>query len=71
MAEVSTTGTADDLRKAIEEEYGQWVANEPIFIDGALAFNTGHPVPVGHVKKFGFDKSGVVSSTKPAKDAKS
>lgn len=75
MAEVTTTDsvTAEDQRKAIAEEYGQWVAAEPIFIDGVLAFAEGHPVPVGHVKKFGFDKSGVVSSTKsaPAKDAKS
>lgn len=73
MAEVSTNATAEDLRKSIEAEYGQWVATEKIYIDGALAFNVGHPVPVGHVKKFGFDKTGVVRSTKsePAKDSKS
>lgn len=31
--------------------YGQWVAIEPIEIDGVLAFDIGHPVPVTHVER--------------------
>jgi hypothetical protein len=71
MAEISTDKTAETHRKAVEEEYGQWVATEQIHIDGALAFDVGHPVPVGHVRKFGLDKSGAVESTSKKPDTKS
>jgi hypothetical protein len=72
MVDVSTDKTAEDHRQAVEAEYGQWVATEQIHIDGALAFDVGHPVPVGHVKKFGLDKSGAVESTTSKKpDTKS
>jgi hypothetical protein len=38
-------------RAAQAEEYGQFVCgDQPIFIDGARAFNPGHPVPAGHVE---------------------
>lgn len=36
-------------------EYGQWVATQDILVDGALAFTAGHPVPVAHVERFGYD----------------
>jgi hypothetical protein len=68
VAEINTDQTAEDHRKAVETEYGQWVATEQIHIDGALAFDVGHPVPVGHVKKFGLDKSGAVESTSKKSD---
>jgi hypothetical protein len=68
VAEINTDQTAEDHRKAVEAEYGQWVATEQIHIDGALAFDVGHPVPVGHVKKFGLDKSGAVESTSKKSD---
>jgi hypothetical protein len=71
MAEISTDKTAEAHRKAVEEEYGQWVATEPISFDGVLAFDTGHAVPVGHVKKFGLDKAGLVESTSKKPDTKS
>lgn len=35
------------------KEYAQFVCgDQPIFIDGARAFNPGHPVPAGHVEKY-------------------
>lgn len=45
--------TAAQLRKAQEEEYGQYVAAELILIDGVPAFAPGHPVPAGHVSDDG------------------
>ena len=41
--------TATDLRKAAQEEYGTYVAVEPIEIGNARAFNVGDPVPKSHV----------------------
>lgn len=32
-------------------EYGQFVANKPINIGGARAFNVGDPVPASHVER--------------------
>lgn len=32
-------------------EWSKYVATEPIFIDGARAFNAGDPVPVSHVER--------------------
>ena len=43
------------LREAQRAEYSAWVANKPIDINGARAFNVGDPVPASHVK------NGVVS----------
>jgi hypothetical protein len=44
-------------RAAQAEEYGQFVCgDQPIFIDGARAFNPGHPVPASHVKLHGLDE---------------
>jgi hypothetical protein len=51
------------LRRSVQaEEYGQFVATGPIDLDGVRAFNTGDPVPAGHVKKFNLDKAGMVTS---------
>lgn len=43
--------TAEQHAAAIAKEYGQYVAREPIFIDGARAFNAGDPVPASHVTR--------------------
>lgn len=43
-------------RQAQAVEYGTYVANKPITIAGARAFNVGDPVPVSHVER------GVVSA---------
>jgi hypothetical protein len=49
--------TYEELRQAQADEYGEYVAVEPITVGGALAFNPGDPVPKGHVA------SGVVAKT--------
>lgn len=41
-------------------EYGTYVANGPIYVGGALAFNTGHPVPVSSVARFDYLEQGLV-----------
>lgn len=43
--------SAEDLRDAQAKEYGQFVAAETIYINGARAFNIGDPVPVSHVDR--------------------
>ncbi len=43
--------TAADLRAALGDEYGQYVAAGPIYIGGARAFNEGDPVPASHVER--------------------
>lgn len=47
-------------REAQRAEYGQWVAVKRIHYNDALAFAPGHPVPASHVKKYGYDKRGLV-----------
>ena len=41
----------EELRKRQEAEYGAFVANKAIDINGARAFNVGDPVPVSHVER--------------------
>jgi hypothetical protein len=49
--------TPDEVyRQAQAAEYGTFVANKPITIAGARAFNPGDPVPASHVER------GVVSA---------
>jgi hypothetical protein len=45
--------TAADLARAQAEEYGQYVAAEPIFRGPALAFDIGHRVPASSVSDEG------------------
>ena len=49
--------------KALEEEYGKWVAIAPISMGSALAFAKGAQVPVSHVERFQLDKQGLVAKT--------
>jgi hypothetical protein len=55
---------AEELRRAIEEDYSKWVAvtNIPMRGDTALAYLRGHAVPDTNVKLHGYDKEGVVVS---------
>lgn len=39
----------EEYQAAQEAEWNTYVANEPIYIGGALAFLAGHKVPAGHV----------------------
>jgi len=47
-------------RIAQQVEYGTWVAATDLKVNGVLAFGAGHPVPVSHVQRFGWDKDGSV-----------
>lgn len=53
--------SAEELMKAQEREYGEYVAVQRIDIGGARAFNPGDPVPKSHVD------SGIVSKDSVAK----
>jgi hypothetical protein len=61
------TLTLEEYQAAQEAEWGQYVATQPIFIDGVRAFNAGDPVPAGHVKRDLVAKSQVTAAEK--KDA--
>lgn len=41
----------EELRQAQATEFGTYVANKPINIGSARAFNVGDPVPVSHVDR--------------------
>jgi len=43
--------TAAQFREVQGDEYGQYVAAQTIFVDGARAFNEGDPVPASHVTR--------------------
>jgi hypothetical protein len=60
----------EQLRKEQEAEYGTYVAERPIDIGGARAFNAGDPVPVSHVERGVVSEDDVVkASTKAGKAA--
>jgi hypothetical protein len=59
--------TLEQHLAAVAKEYSQYVAAEPIDIDGVRAFNPGHPVPVSHVEGGLVDKAQVKSTR--SKDA--
>jgi hypothetical protein len=56
--------TLDEYQAAQEAEWGQYVATQPIFVDGVRAFNTGDPVPAGHVKNGLVAKAQVTATEK-------
>lgn len=60
----------EEYRQAQAAEYGTFVANKPISIGGARAFNEGDPVPVSHVERGVVSDEDVVKvSTKAGKAA--
>lgn len=63
--------TALERRAAVEQEYGVYVATQPIDVGAARAFNVGDAVPVSHVKAYKYDELGVVAkrSTKAGQGA--
>ena len=55
--------TAEETAKRAEDqqaEYGTYVANQQIFWNGVIAYNTGDPVPVSNVRKHKYDEQGLV-----------
>lgn len=65
---MSTPTTAEELREAQAQEYGQYRAIVPIFIGNALAFAPGHAVPASHVEQ-GLVSLDQVEKTKPTPKA--
>jgi hypothetical protein len=61
--------TAAEFREEQAKEYGVYVANQAIFIDGARAFNAGDPVPVSHVERGVVSVDEVVKSSTKAGQA--
>jgi hypothetical protein len=62
--------SAEELQKAQEREYGEYVATTPIDIGGVRAFNVGDPVPKSHVDSGAVSKDSVArSNTKAAESA--
>lgn len=41
-------------------EYGTFRATSPISVGGTVAYQKGHAVPISNVKKFGYDRDGLV-----------
>lgn len=70
MTEPDYTAGREHAR-ALEKEYGQYVATTSIYHDGALAYRPGDPVPATNVKAHGYDGDGLVvkSTTKAAAKA--
>jgi hypothetical protein len=50
----------EEYRKAQAEEYGTWIAAEPINAGTALAYNAGDPVPASNVDRLGYADDGRV-----------
>lgn len=64
--------TAEEHRRTIEKEYGEFVALQPITHDGARAYNVGDAVPAANVEQWGYLDLGLVArkTTKAAEAAK-
>jgi hypothetical protein len=63
---MTTPATAEELRAAQAQEYGQYVATRPINIAGARAFNVGDPVPASSVDRGVVPADAVAKSTTKA-----
>ena len=63
--------TAEEHRRAIQDEYGEYVAVAAITHDGARAYNIGDAVPKANVERWGYLDAGLVArrTTKVAKAA--
>jgi len=51
MTTPSAPVTGEEHRAAQSAEYGSYRAKEPIFVDGARAFNVGDLVPASHITR--------------------
>ncbi len=59
----------EDLRKAEQAEWGEYVALHAIDIDGVRAFNAGDPVPKSHVERGVVSKDAVARHNTKAAQA--
>jgi hypothetical protein len=60
-APVATPEEVAKLAAAQEEEWGTYMAIEPISYNGVPAYNVGDPVPVSNVKRHKYDEQGLVA----------
>jgi hypothetical protein len=63
IAEALSEPVAEDI-EAQRTEYGTYVANRPIDVNGVRAYNVGDPVPVSNVDAHGYDKMPTGDGTK-------
>lgn len=54
------TDEQQDYQARQAAEYGQFVANQNILVDGALAYTRGQPVPASNVERHGYVQQGLV-----------
>lgn len=57
------TQEAEDHRKALYNDWSQWVAADDIPHGGVLAYAAGDPVPASNVKGWRYDEQGLVVKT--------
>lgn len=50
-----------NLLNAQRREYGQYIANQNIYVGNALAHTDGHQVPASNVERYGWLEEGLVS----------
>jgi hypothetical protein len=62
--------TPEELQARQVAEYGQFVAVQPIYYDGALAYAPGHPVPASNVEAHGYLAAGQVERVATKTEAK-
>lgn len=70
-AELKAWNELQAYRAERDAEWGQWVAADQIWHDGALAYDAGQPVPVSNVQRHRYDMSGQVrrvERTEPSGD---
>lgn len=67
---IQPPSAVEEYRAALVDEYGTYVAVEPIDFDNARAYNIGDPVPVTNVERYGYLDRGLVAkrTSKAAED---
>jgi hypothetical protein len=62
--------TLEEFQARQAAEYGQFVAKQNIYYDGALAYTAGHPVPASNVEAHGYLGDGLVERVASKTEAK-
>lgn len=60
-APIATAEETAKLAAAQEQEWGTYVAVQPIAFNGVPAYNVGDPVPVSNVQRYGYEADGSVA----------
>lgn len=69
-APVASPEEVEKLRAALEQDWGTFIAVQPISFNGAPAYNVGDPVPASNVQRHGYEAQGLVAkvTTKAGQD---